>query len=148
VEPTARALWALRVARPSSTKIVDAVRFFRDRECVGGGWNYGNREVLGVDLPPFVQTTAISLVGLSGLDHDLETRGLDRLRRIWRDEAAGGLSLATALAAFRTHGATADARAVRIELEHLILDPGLLGDGVALAWAALALDAPMPTGAA
>ena len=27
------------------------------------------------------------------------------LRRIWRDESAGGLSLATALAAFRTHGA-------------------------------------------
>jgi Prenyltransferase and squalene oxidase repeat len=144
VEPTARALWALRVARPSSTRVEDAANFLRDRECVGGGWNYGNREVLGVDLPPFVQTTAMSLVGLSGLDHDLEARGLGTLRRIWRDESAGGLSLATALAAFRTHGATSDARAVRIELEHLIADTGLLGDGVALAWAALALDAPMP----
>ncbi len=148
VEPTARALWALRIARPSSERVADAASFFRDRECVGGGWNYGNREVLGVDLPPFVQTTAISLIGLSGLDRDLETRGLDTLRRIWRHEAAGGLSLATALAAFRTHGATADERAVRIELEHLIADTGLLGDGVALAWAALALDAPMPAGAA
>jgi hypothetical protein len=147
VEPTARALWALRVARPSSTRVADAVNFFRDRECVGGGWNYGNREVLGVDLPPFVQTTAISLVGLSGLDHDLEARGLDTLRSMWRDEATGGLSLATALAAFRTHGATADAREVRIELEHLIVETELLGDGVALAWAALALNAPMPTGA-
>jgi hypothetical protein len=144
VEPTARALWALRVARPSSMRIEDAANFFRDRESVGGGWNYGNREVLGVDLPPFVQTTAITLVGLSGLDHDLEARGLDSLRRIWRDESAGGLSLATALAAFRTHGATADAREVRIELENLIADTELLGDGVALAWAALALDAPMP----
>src|SRR5688572_2469880 len=136
VEPTARALWALRVARPSSMRIEDAANFFRDRESVGGGWNYGNREVLGVDLPPFVQTTAITLVGLSGLDQDLEARGLDSLRRIWRDESAGGLSLATALAAFRTHGATADAREVRIELENLIADTELLGDGVALAWAA------------
>ena len=124
--------------------IEDAANFFRDRESVGGGWNYGNREVLGVDLPPFVQTTAITLVGLSGLDHDLEARAWHPLRRIWRDESAGGLSLATALAAFRTHGATADAREVRIELENLIADTELLGDGVALAWAALALDAPMP----
>jgi hypothetical protein len=144
VEPTARALWALQVARPSSTMVQEAANFLRDRECVGGGWNYGNREVLGVDLPPFVQTTAISLIGLSGLDRDLEARGLDTLRRMWREEAAGGLSLATTLAAFRTHDANADARAVRIELEHLIVDTELLGDGVALAWAALALDAPMP----
>lgn len=148
VEPTARALWALRVARPTSPRVEDAANLLRDRECVGGGWNYGNREVLGVDLPPFVQTTAISLVGLSGLDHDLEARGLDTLRRIWRDESAGGLSLATALAAFRTHDATADARAVRIALEHLIVDTELLGDGVALAWAALALEGPMPASAA
>ncbi len=138
VEPTARALWALRVARPASAGIADAVNLLRDRESVGGGWNYGNREVLGEDLPPFVQTTAIALVGLSGLDRDLETRGLSTLRRIWRQESAGGLSLATALAAFRTHGASADADAVRIELERLIATTGLLGDGVALTWAALA----------
>ena len=144
VEPTARALWALRIARPTSARVEDAANLLRDRECVGGGWNYGNREVLGVELPPFVQTTAISLIGLSGVDHDLEARGLATLRRIWREESAGGLSLATALAAFRTHGATADARAVRVELEDLILATELLGDGVALAWAALALDAPMP----
>jgi hypothetical protein len=138
VEPTARALWALRVARPASARIADAVDLLRDRESVGGGWNYGNREVLGEDLPPFVQTTAIALVSLSGLDQDLATRGLSTLRRIWRQESAGGLSLATALAAFRAHGASTDADAVRIELERLIATTGLLGDGVALTWAALA----------
>ena len=148
VEPTARALWALRVARPSSARVEGAVDLLRDRESVGGGWNYGNRVVLGVDLPPFVQTTAISLVALSGLDRDLEARGLSTLRRLWRDESAGGLSLATTLAAFRTHDVATDAAAVRIELDRLIANTGLLGDGVALAWAALALDAPLPAGAA
>jgi hypothetical protein len=70
------------------------VTFLRDREFVGGGWNYGNREVLGVDLPPFVQTTAISLVGLSGRDQDLDARGLGTLRRIWRDDPSEGDAVA------------------------------------------------------
>src|SRR5919108_175844 len=46
VEPTARALWALRLTRPTSPRIADGVALLRDRESVGGGWNYGNREVL------------------------------------------------------------------------------------------------------
>ena len=58
VEPTARALWALRVTRPTSSRIADAVALLKDRESVGGGWNYGNREVLGEELPPYAQTTA------------------------------------------------------------------------------------------
>jgi hypothetical protein len=144
VEPTARALWALRVARPSSVKIQDAVDLLRDRESVGGGWNYGNRVVLGEDLPPFAQTTAIALMGLSGLDHNLEARGLNTLRRLWRVESAGGLSLATALVAFRIHGEATEA--VRFALERLISETGLLGDAVALAWAAIALDSPLPGG--
>lgn len=139
VEPTAHALWALRIARPSSPKIKDAVDFLRDRESVGGGWNYGNRVVLGEDLPPFAQTTAAALIGLFGLDPDLEARGLDTLSRSWRVESAGGLSLATALVAFHVHGRVAEARAVRTALEHLVHGTRLLDDGVALCWATLAM---------
>jgi hypothetical protein len=139
VEPTAHALWALRVARPSSPKIKDGVDLLRDRESVGGGWNYGNRVVLGEDLPPFAQTTAAALIGLSGLHPDLESRGLDTLSRLWPVESAGGLSLATALVAFRVHGRVAEARAARTSLEHLIHATRLLDDGVALCWAALAM---------
>jgi hypothetical protein len=148
VEPTARALWALRVARPSSPRVEDAVALLRDRESVGGGWNYGNREVLEEDLPPFAQTTAIALIGLDRLDRDLESRGLRALRRLWEVESSGGLSLATALAAFRVHAAKADARAVGAALQGLVERTRLADDVVALGWAALALSDGLPGGAA
>jgi hypothetical protein len=144
VEPTATALWALRLTRPSSVGVKDAVALLRDRESVGGGWNYGNRVVLGEELPPFVQTTGIALVGLSGMDPDLEERGLDTLSRLWRVERAGGLSLSTTLAAFRVHGRTQQARTVRTALERLVDRTQLLGEGVALGWAALAMSDRSP----
>jgi hypothetical protein len=144
IEPTARALWAFRVGRPSSPKIKDGVELLRDRESVDGGWNYGNRVVLDEDLPPFAQTTAAALIGLSGLDPDLETRGLDALSRLWSVESAGGLSLATTLVAFRVHGRADEAQAARTALEHLIDETRLLDDGVALCWATLALGPRSP----
>ena len=49
VEPTARALLALRLLRPQAMgAIEDAVAFLADRESVDGGWNYGNRFVYEV----------------------------------------------------------------------------------------------------
>jgi hypothetical protein len=144
VEPTARALWALRVGRPQSPRIDDAVALLRDRESAGGGWNYGNPVVFGEDLPPFAQTTAIALIGLTGLDPALEARGLRSLGLLWRVESAGGLSLATALLAFLVHGRADEARAVRTTLERLVGRTRLLDDGVALGWAALAMSARTP----
>jgi hypothetical protein len=144
VEPTARALWALRVARPTSSRIADAVALLKDRGSVGGGWNYGNREVLGEELPPYAQTTAAALIGLRRLDTDLEMRGLDSLRRLWRTEAAGGLSLAMTMAAFRMHEAPSDAEMVGVALKRLVGETGLLGDGIALGWAALAASDTLP----
>lgn len=139
VEPTARALWALRVARPTSAAAEDAVAFLRDRETVGGGWNYGNRVVLDEELPPFAQSTAVALIGLRGSDAELEARGLGALRRLWPVESAGGLSLATALAAFRIHDEAAEADAVRAVLEDLVDATRLQDDVVSLGWAALAI---------
>ena len=52
--------------------------------------------------------------------------------------------MATTLVAFRIHGVPTEA--VRIALERLITTTGLLGDGVALAWAAMALDSALPGG--
>jgi hypothetical protein len=144
VEPTARTLWALRVARDTSPAMSDAVALLRDRESVGGGWNYGNREVLLEDLPPFAQTTAMALVGLHGFDPDLEERGLAALRRLWPVESAGGLSLATTLGAFRIHGAHADAERVRKALEDLVRKTELQGDVVSLGWAGLVLGDRLP----
>ena len=144
VEPTARALWALRVARSSSPLVAAGVALLRDRESVGGGWNYGNRVVLREDLPPFVQTTAVALIGLHGFDSELEARGLAALRRLWPVEAAGGLSLATALGAFHVHGARADAGPVQEALEDLVRETGLQSDVVSLGWAALVLNGRLP----
>jgi hypothetical protein len=147
VEPTARALWALRLTRPTSPHIADGVALLRDRESVGGGWNYGNREVLGEPLPPFAQTTSIALVGLLDLDAELEERGLAALSRLWPVESKGGLTLATALLAFRAHRRTSEAAEVTTVLASLVAETSLLGDVTALAWAALSL-AERPVGEA
>jgi hypothetical protein len=37
-----------------------------DRRCSDGGWNYGDRRVLGTDLPSYPETTALALLGLAG----------------------------------------------------------------------------------
>ena len=140
VEPTARTLLALRLLRPNATAAIEErAGFLADRECVGGGWNYGNRIVYGLALPAFGQPTAVGLVGLHGMhvsdtDGDVVARGVDALRRLWRVEG-GPLTLGTALAAFRLLDLP-DAEGV---VEHLqrSLDP-VNTDVIALAWIALA----------
>jgi len=137
VEPTASALLALRRLRPAASEaIADGVGYLRDRECVGGGWNYGNRVVLEEALPPFGQTTAMALIGLhGGSATDLIDRGVAALRRLWPAER-GPLTLATSLAAFRLLGLP-DADDVGSELADL-LEREPTEDVVALAWAAIA----------
>ena len=135
VEPTARGILALRLLRPDAAAIADGVGMLRDRESVGGGWNYGNRVVFGEELPPYAQTTAAALVALQGLDAELEARGLATLRRLWREERDGGLSLATATAALRLHGDDDASRAGRALARAF---DGSIDDTVALAWATIA----------
>ena len=137
VDPTARAVLALRLLRPGAAAIDDGIGMLRDRETVGGGWNYGNRVVLGEDLEPYAQTTAAALVALQHADPTLEARGLSALKRLWRAERDGGLTAALATAALRLHGdddADLAERALLDVFEH----SGFLDDVVALAWAAIA----------
>ena len=137
VDPTARAVLALRLLRPDAPAIEDGVGMLRDRETVGGGWNYGNRVVFGGDLWPYAQTTASALIALQGADPALEQRGLSTLRRLWRDEREGGLSLAMSSAALRLHG-DADADASERALLDLFDRTAFMGDVVTLAWSAIA----------
>jgi hypothetical protein len=137
VEPTSRALLAFRRLRPGATTQIDgAVGFLADRECVGGGWNFGNRSVYYVDLPPFGQTTAAGLIGLHALEsgYGLVLGGVDALRRLWPVER-GPLTLAMSLAAFRLLGLS-DADEVEAALERTLDGPA--PDVIALAWTALA----------
>ena len=143
VEPTSWAMLALKRLRPTERALVeDGERVLADRECVGGGWNYGNRTVYGQDLPPYVQTTAIALIALQASDTGgpLVARGMQLLRARWREEL-GGLTTAMTLLALRLIAGdddvdTAAARAAL--LADLDATVGF-GDNLALAWTAVAL---------
>jgi hypothetical protein len=137
-EPTARAVLALRLLRPDAAAAIDdGLGVLRNRECVGGGWNYGNRVVLGVDLPPYTQTTAMALLALQRSDEPARRRGLERLRHLWREERSGGISLAVAAAALRTLE-DADVAPVEGALADAFGRSRFLGDVAALGWAAIA----------
>jgi hypothetical protein len=97
VEPTAQAIVALRLAAPHHSGVEARVRDAEDlilsRRCRDGGWNYGSRRALGIDLPSYPETTALALVGLQGRQGELHeeirhARGLlaetrSRLARAW-----------------------------------------------------------------
>jgi hypothetical protein len=104
IEPTSWAVLALRKLRPSSSAIADGLAVLVDRECEGGGWNYGNREAFGVPLPPYAQTTALSLIALQGTPGGLVERGRGALRELVGHEALGPLTAATAAVALRLLG--------------------------------------------
>jgi hypothetical protein len=137
VDPTARAVLALRLLRPDAPAIDDGIGMLRDRETVGGGWNYGNRVVFGDDLWPYAQTTAAAMVALQRADAELVGRGLSTLRRLWREERDGGLSVALSTAAFRLNG-DEDAEASERAAFELFERTGFMGDVVTLAWSAIA----------
>ena len=66
VEPTAWCVLALKKARGAAVdaRLAEAEALLADRACVGGGWNYGNSQVLLQDLRPYVPTTALALLAL------------------------------------------------------------------------------------
>jgi hypothetical protein len=70
-EPTAWCLLAVKrvfgAARtPLASERIDiAERMLADRMCVGGGWNYGNKVVLGQALPAHLPPTAVALLALA-----------------------------------------------------------------------------------
>ena len=53
-----------------------------DRCCRGGGWNYGNSNMLGKELRPYVPTTAVALLALQDRGSEpVVTEGLAFLER-------------------------------------------------------------------
>jgi hypothetical protein len=72
IEPTAHALVALKKVSKALPEVAAGDRIgmgekmILERRCRDGGWNYGNRKVLGTDLPSYPETTALALLGLSG----------------------------------------------------------------------------------
>lgn len=144
VEPTAWGILALRSLRSTAaTRIDDGLTLLRQRECAGGGWNFGTRTVNGVELQPYVQTTALGVLAVRGRDGALAARGARILRARWHAEASGLLSLASACAAFVALGDRSASTLHAAVASHPALDDPD-ADTASLAWAAIALrDAPL-----
>lgn len=94
VEPTAHALMALsRVRRHATTagvaeRISMGKSMLLERRCRDGGWNYGNRRVLGADLPSQPETTALALMALDGHASIPWGEALDQVERLGRETSS------------------------------------------------------------
>jgi hypothetical protein len=143
VEPTASALLALRVLETRAPvagareRIEEGERLLWDRACVKGGWNYGNRRVLGEALEPFPDTTALALLALQGsARREALAEGCDALERLL-DEKASSLALALAALALELHAR--DAAPLRVRLEARVERIGPPRETRSIAFALLAL---------
>ena len=80
VEPTA---WAVRALRSCGDdehpRVREGLSMLFDRTVDGGGWNYGNVEVLGRRLAAQPETTGVVLMAVSGISHPSIERALDYL---------------------------------------------------------------------
>jgi len=84
VEPTSYGLLALKSAgKGAHIRVRQGTRLLLDRVCDDGGWNYGNRAVLGQHLTSYLPTTALATMALQGDDttRDIVEKGLDFLIR-------------------------------------------------------------------
>ena len=113
IEPTAHSLLALKkaaVSLPGNTLIRDRIamgeKMLLERRCRDGGWNYGNRKVLGEELPSYPETTALALLGLSG-NPALDLAAPLALARRYSSETKSPLARAWLGVALRSHAATA-----------------------------------------
>ena len=116
VEPTAFAMLALRRTPPqwrppqAQERVAEGEALLLDRMCPGGGWNYGNKRVLGEELEPFPDVTAIALLALQG---STARDALDVSLEVLEDALAGphasALTLALGSMALALHGRSAEA---------------------------------------
>ena len=77
-------------ARVDSQRIDEAERLLIDRSCLGGGWNYGNSNMLGQELEPYVPTTAVALLAMQDRrTHPVVDRSLNYLEKHATSERSG-----------------------------------------------------------
>lgn len=113
-EPTSWCLLALKKARnlpgvaSAADRIDEAERLLADRCCRSGGWNYGNSNVLGRELSPYVPTTAVALLALQDRPALPEVvRSLEWLAGNWHRERSA-LASSLTLLAMRAHRVSPD----------------------------------------
>lgn len=65
IAPTALGIIALKTTGyGNQPRVAEAQRLILDRECLHGGWNYGNRSVFGAELRPMPEDTGMALDAL------------------------------------------------------------------------------------
>jgi hypothetical protein len=147
IEPTAWCALALKKAGVgqgppgSQERLEQAERLLLDRQCAGGGWNYGNSEVLGQKLHAYVSTTATVLLALQDRRASTEVRqSAGYLLRQWPHEPAG-MALGLSLHCFRVYALpTAE---VETALATAWQKSGFLGNHAVVGMVRLALTAGM-----
>ncbi|MEO7653700.1 MAG: prenyltransferase/squalene oxidase repeat-containing protein, partial [Bryobacteraceae bacterium] len=108
IEPTAHSLVALKkafgkvTAKDLGERVSLGERMILERRCTDGGWNYGNRKVLGTELPSYPETTGIALLGLAG-NHSLDLGTQLALARRMMGETKSPLARAWLRLALRSH---------------------------------------------
>jgi hypothetical protein len=152
VEPTAWCVLLLkqRLARGPYPDAVERVRVgeqvLNDRACRGGGWNYGNANVYGKDLLPYVPTTALALLALHDRRNEpVVVRGLEQLERdVLSERSAVALSLALiCLRVYRRPTSVPEQQLTQLILDRH-LSPGYSDDVLGLSMALYALsDGPL-----
>ncbi len=142
VEPTAYALLALKKGRrhlagvDPDERIGEAERMLHDRMCQGGGWNYGNSNVLGEKIPPYAEVTALTLVALQDRRDSAPHRESLQALRGMLAETRSGFALSWGVICFSVHGE--DASSLREALRAAFERTGFLGATRTLALALLA----------
>jgi hypothetical protein len=112
IEPTAWALLALRKQesrgqRVAAGRLAEAESLIVDRCCKDGGWNYGNSNMLGKELRPYVPTTGVALLALQKKRIPVVTKSLAYLERAAVSESSAA-ALSLAVLALRAHGLAID----------------------------------------
>jgi hypothetical protein len=111
IEPTVHAVIALKLAKAADAGVRNRMRervelgmgMIRDRQCKDGGWNYGNRTALHVNLPSYPETTAVALLGLQGADAGLLKPALKKAEEMLSG-VRSPLTRAWVKLALRVHG--------------------------------------------
>ena len=146
VEPTSWCLVALKKAarldprfqKDAAARISEGEQLLFDRSCESGGWNFGNANAFGTNLPAHIPTSAIGLLALQDkAGHPVVAKALAFVEQHWHQERSG-MALALSILCLKIHGratsALEDALAQQWERTRF------LGDLAALGMASLALN--------
>jgi hypothetical protein len=144
VEPTAWSLLCLKKwartpgVHVDAARLNEAERVLINRSCVAGGWNYGNPDVLGTNLRPYVPTSAIALLAMQDRRDDRVVALSAEYLQEYATSERSATALALALIALRVYSRP-DGRVRTALLEQLPITLAL-GNHAAIALAAYALD--------